>query len=439
MLAGWARRNPESGMQVRAGPLRIRWAGCWQGVREIRALGAALEVIGRNGRRIRLPEDAVGMALHREARSSLAARIRQVWPEGRVLHLTTELVGHRSRPGSLGRALVRRTGWPRSDWLALVLDASAPQDAPWLVGRLVRCWDRSTLARGAALIIPDHWSDYIAEILSRLRFPVECWRVGAAGAQRIYPRERGDLECRSPYRVLPLGSEICPGLIRGAEASPKLDLVFRKSRWEVSLRGFPVLWQEPEGLVFDRYRPRLLRENWGAWIDYIAVVSRRRCDPPPDPRDPIYRYAPERWLEAHLIRDLKLIRPDLGGEVYCQVPTLVEGDRKVIDLLGATRSGRLVVVELKARQDSCLLFQGIEYWQRVWDHLRHGDFETGGYFPGLALSREPPILYLVSPWLEFHRQLALFRSYVAAEVEVRCLGINADWRRGLRIIRRFRL
>jgi hypothetical protein len=216
-------------------------------------------------------------------------------------------------------------------------------------------------------------------------------------------------------------------------------LLYRKSRWELSWLGFPVLWQEGSDLMFGLHRARLLDETWTDWEAYLDRVCRERSHPPPDSASPLYRFAPERWLEAQVIRYFRMIRPDLQDVFYCQVPTFVEGDRKVIDLLGVTWSGRLVVVELKTRREPGLLFQGIEYWQRVADHLRHGDFAAGGYFPGISLKDHAPLLYLVTPWSEFHRDLALFRSYVTAEVEVRCLGIASDWRAGFRIIRRFRL
>ncbi|PYV61884.1 MAG: hypothetical protein DMG95_11160, partial [Acidobacteria bacterium] len=63
-------------------------------------------------------------------------------------------------------------------------------------------------------------------------------------------------------------------------------------------------------------------------------------------------------------------------------------DRAMIDVLTATRTGRLAVVELKADEDIHLPLQGIDYWSRVaWHHAR-GEFQKFGYFAGRELSAE---------------------------------------------------
>ena len=60
---------------------------------------------------------------------------------------------------------------------------------------------------------------------------------------------------------------------------------------------------------------------------------------------------------------------------YSQVPALAAGDRGVFDLLGITRKGRLVVIELKASEDIQLPVQAVDYWLRVRRHQREGDFQ----------------------------------------------------------------
>ncbi len=407
-------------------------------------LGTALEVLTGGGRRFRLPHAPSLEFRCREASASLADTIRTLWPQARLRRLWTRVVGPHTRPAFLSRAILDLPGAsPRGErWKLLALSEEAELEAAWLAGRLTVFWDRPPEAQRAVLLIPAGWNDYIVEILARLNFPVECWRCNTAhpaDADRIFPRERTSLHCRSPYTVLPMEGGPPGELVAIAQSRPELDLLYRKSRWELSVLGLPVLWLEPEGLAYDHFRPRLLEGDWEKWEAHLALVLAERTHPPPSRRSPFYRFAPERWLEAQLIRNLHLIRPDLQEAFYCQVPTYVEGCRKVIDLLAVTRRGRLTVVEIKAHKDGELFFQGIEYWQRVYDHLRHGDFPSAGYFPGIELLPEPPLLYLVSPWSEFHRDLALYRSYVAADVQIRCLGIAGDWRRKLTVVRRFEL
>ena len=98
-----------------------------------------------------------------------------------------------------------------------------------------------------------------------------------------------------------------------------------------------------------------------------------------------------------------------------------------------------MVIELKPHREIGLLLQGLDYWDRVRRHLAGGDFQKAGYFPGIELSSEPPLLYLVSPLFEFHPIMPVLRSYLSPVVRFECTGINADWKRGLKVVRRFTL
>jgi hypothetical protein len=155
--------------------------------------------------------------------------------------------------------------------------------------------------------------------------------------------------------------------------------------------------------------------------------------------DPLYRAAPERWLESVLRRDLapltRSLAPeaarDFGGSrrefanevdpdtignradevvagrtadpstapqddnvwarasrviprldaqrVYAQVPAIAgASDRGMLDLLGVTADGRLAVIELKADDDLHFALQGLDYWIRVrHHHLQTADARTG--------------------------------------------------------------
>ena len=153
-------------------------------------------------------------------------------------------------------------------------------------------------------------------------------------------------------------------------------------------------------------------------------------------QDPLYRAAPERWLESMLRRDLAPLTRNLapppqaavgqrdgrfaneldpdtignradvpdtrlreadgnfsGGEVqesrviprldphhvYAQVPAIAgASDRGLLDLLGVTADGRLAVIELKVDDDLHFALQGLDYWIRVrHHHLQTADAATG--------------------------------------------------------------
>ena len=171
---------------------------------------------------------------------------------------------------------------------------------------------------------------------------------------------------------------------------------------------------------------------------HLSEVRRRRQWPPPDPLSFFYRWSGERWLESLVLRNHETILSGLE-EIYCQVPTFVEGDRKVIDLLALRNDGRVVVIELKPNKDPGLLIQGLEYWQRVRFHLCRGDLRRGGYFPGRDLSPQEPVLLLVSPLFEFHRVMPDLRTHLSFPIRLECVGINSDWRGGIRVLRRVQL
>jgi hypothetical protein len=110
----------------------------------------------------------------------------------------------------------------------------------------------------------------------------------------------------------------------------------------------------------------------------------------------------------------------------------------MIDVLTATRAGRLAVVELKADEDIHLPLQGIDYWSRVaWHHAR-GEFQKFGYFAGRELSSESPLLIMVAPALRVHPATDTLLRYVSPEIEWILLGIDEHWRERLRVVFRKR-
>lgn len=102
-------------------------------------------------------------------------------------------------------------------------------------------------------------------------------------------------------------------------------------------------------------------------------------------------------------------------------------------MLGVTRRGRLVIIELKASDDIQLSIQAVDYWLRVRRHQREGDFERYGYFPGIDLDSKPPLVWLVAPALQFHSTTEILLKYLSPEIPVTRIGLNESWRRGLKV------
>lgn len=221
------------------------------------------------------------------------------------------------------------------------------------------------------------------------------------------------------------------------------------------------------------------------------LFQRRRAGASGRARDPLFRAAPERWLESVIRYDLASLTrhlapstgasarrsrfahandadPDAIGNrrtssravrsseddyriiprldpqhVYTQVPAIAGArDRGMLDLLGVTADGRLAVIELKADDDLHLALQGLDYWVRVRHHHLQtadatsgtGEFQRHGYFRGLELSPLEPRLYLVAPALHVHPATETVLRYLSPRIEWQLLAIDERWREKIRVI-----
>ena len=166
--------------------------------------------------------------------------------------------------------------------------------------------------------------------------------------------------------------------------------------------------------------------------------------------DPLFRMAPERWLESRLLARITELLPELRGDfVYNQVPALSTGDRGMLDLLTLDRNARLVVLELKADEDLHLPLQALDYWMRV--RALNADreaargttaplsaFARNGYFPGIEISALSPRLILAAPALRIHPANEPVLRYLSPEIEWELLALAEHWRRELKIVFRKR-
>jgi hypothetical protein len=151
----------------------------------------------------------------------------------------------------------------------------------------------------------------------------------------------------------------------------------------------------------------------------------------------LYRAAPEKWLESIVLEDLSKLDAQLDSKFcYPQVPALAGGDRGVIDLLGVTRRGRLAVIELKTSEDIQLPLQAVDYWLRVRRHQQEGNFRRLGYFPGIEIDSQPPLVLLVSPGLRFHPATDTLLKSISPEISVARIGLTENWRREIRVVLR---
>jgi hypothetical protein len=180
---------------------------------------------------------------------------------------------------------------------------------------------------------------------------------------------------------------------------------------------------------------RLNESNAEDFRSFVAHVLDRRNAESGDTADLFYRLQSERWLESMLVSDISRIDPNLSPDfVYPQVPAFTRTDRGVIDILAITRDGRLAVIELKLEEQIDLPFQALDYWLRVERLRQMKRFQDYGYFTGVTIQDAPPLLYLVVPAFRFHSTTTSLLRYLDPRISVVQVGINDQWRRGIKVL-----
>lgn len=298
-------------------------------------------------------------------------------------------------------------------------------------------------ARGLAIFLPEGWHHTVSLRLKWLSRPGIQFRLFVYDREglecEIDPRDAANLQSSLERWTSPLdlGGHLAEtaGLLRQLcrdvqeVALPAGVLSFR-------IRGLEIArWENRQWFWgLDRKRP-LTASAWPRVQRLVELIQRYRCASPPDPLHPLYLREPERWLEALVRANPTSIDPELcPGPVYGQVPAVTGLDRDVLDLLAVERSGRLVVIEIKAGEDPQLPLQALDYWMRVEHHLRNGSFQRFGYFPRLELSDQPPRLVLLAPCLQFHPSTEQILSFYSPKIPVERVGLAMDWRQELKVV-----
>jgi len=389
----------------------------------------------------------------RMARVAFRSRFRQLlaeqFPDEQVENLTCATDLEHSFSGAYVRGTVRR-----GQQIWAVTAVSEEEDAA-VVDDILTCgllwldWTRQHargVVGGLRLFLPSGRSAVTAHRLQALRprARVELYEtLPATGrARSLDPADCGNVDTwltprreveqtlwaagETTARVVPLLAEgidavVPPGTCNVAYRLRGLEF----ARW----RNGQVSWGLGDA------RRELQEADWGAFRQFVFDLDRRRHPLARDRNDPVYRAQAERWLESRVLANPSRLDARLNPQyLYPQVPAFSAGDRGVIDLLGVTRDGRLVVIELKADEDLRLPLQALDYWLRVWRHHRQDDFPRYGYFPDVALQPNPPLLYLVAPSLRFHPTTDTLLRFFPPEAEVVRIGLAEDWRRDLQVV-----
>ncbi|HZF39602.1 MAG TPA: hypothetical protein VE715_12315 [Blastocatellia bacterium] len=184
----------------------------------------------------------------------------------------------------------------------------------------------------------------------------------------------------------------------------------------------------------------LTESNLGELESLVREIVRYRSADCLERRHPFYFLRAEAWLESLLRRDIRRLDATFDERfVYSQIPAWRADERSVIDLLTVNHEGRLAVIEIKAAEDPQLPLQGTDYWLRVEQARLRNEFKKRGLFEGVDIADLSPLLYLVAPRLRFHRTFATVARCVSPRIEAYRIGVNTNWREGVKVHTRERI
>ena len=254
---------------------------------------------------------------------------------------------------------------------------------------------------------------------------------GNISAWLVPRRETQLLLDRAAPTIAPVVA-LAPEAIR-AHASPQVQEVVLR------FRGLPFArWAEGQ-ITFgmEGHCEELNAHSEVALKQLVLNLANFRHPLASDTRHPLYRAQAERWMQTLVMSDASQIDLALDpAHVYEQVFAQSAGQHGVLDLLCVTRTHRLAIVELKAVENPDLPLQAGDYWSRIRHLQVHGDLVRYGYFSGLELHSDPPLVYLVAPALRFHPSTDTLLRFLKPEIEVIRVGLVEGWRRGLRVVMR---
>jgi len=381
----------------------------------------------------------------------LAALCAEQFPDETVESLTTSADLEHSLSGNYVRGVLRR-GSLRTALLALPDIAS--QELPSRSVTFALLWlDRLRQSRGGhvtglRLIVPRGAAPSVAQILPALdgKLNISLYE---------YDRMREALEEVNPHALANFESWLVPLRETQAlldQARPALAPITSRAPSAVTVHPAVYsrqVWLRFRGLAFARWQEQkicfgisdsekeLNSSSLSALKRLLHKLQLYRNPLASDTRHALYRAHPERWLESLVREDISRVDAALDPRfLYSQLFAGTSAEHGILDLVGVTRAGRLAIIELKATEHIHLPLQAANYWLRIRRHLEEGDFSRYGYFPGIHLQAQAPLVYLLAPALRFHPATDTLLRYLSPKLEIIRVGLAESWRRGLRVVLR---
>lgn len=384
-------------------------------------------------------------------RARFSEMLAQQFPDETISSLTSAPDLEHSLSGSYVRGISASRNQGMAIMAAAEAESSATYDALLTFGLLWLDHSRHRKLQkpigGLRLFFPHGTGSVIAHRLKAIPISlvIELYEYHSTTGEtrRVDPQDCGNIKTwliprREFERALAQAQEAIAPVCRLKPAAITTELIPGTSEVGLRFRGLLFArWRQGNVFFGLGWEKALTPATWPALGRLLDELERHRCPLAASPQHPLYRAQAERWLESLVTVDPARIDARIDAHfLYSQVPAISAGDCGVMDLLSITRDGRLVVMELKADEDVQLLMQAIDYWLRVRQHQLQEDFPRYGYFPGVNISPQVPLLLLVAPSLRFHPAIDVLIRYLNRDIEVSRVGLNENWRRGLRVVLR---
>lgn len=381
-------------------------------------------------------------------REQLRRSLARQFPDWTIAEISSEPNLEASLSPVYPRALLRKG---RAGLAAMGCPAGVSDSAGALSFGLVwldylRRRERGLMVQGLVLFIPQGLEKTTCARLRYLhaaetRFSVYvCSQEGYE--QAVDPRDYGNLDTRLEPCTRPSGMDAqLEEWIERLRRPPHVErILLNDGSVSLRVRGLEFARAAAARLWFGLQNRRAAAASNLPEIERLAEeLAQLRAARAADRENPIFRLQPERWMESQVRSHVQELDASLLPEpLYGQVPAMAGAERGLIDLLAVDTYGRLAVIELKASEDIHLPVQALDYWMRVAWHAERGDFSRHGYFPGIALSDEPPRLLLVAPALEFHPTTEAILRFFSHRIEVERIGLGVEWRERLKVMFRIR-
>jgi hypothetical protein len=382
-----------------------------------------------------------GERLKRGDRGSFAEGFRRMlkrqFPQWEIRTLTTEMSLQQSFSPVYPRAVLARG----SSRIAAMACPSAEDEHGLLSFALL--WHDYACGGAAnhhrvplALFLPEHAGNITALRLKWLRLSARIFLFNVDGsAGEVDTADLGNMATQVVPRCEPepVSVALC-GLLAALRAKYNVEAV-EEAGGGLSLRSSGLEFaQIRRGQLFVGIGEKHLcaDQEWRAVEELAGYVCRIRGGTGQNQNHALHRAHPELWLESAVRRSLGIVDAALENRpLLSQVITFAAGDRDIIDLLSASREGRVAVLELKASEDIHLPLQALDYWMRADWHLKAGELDA--FFPGTRLSIVAPRLLLIAPGVRFHSSNEIVLGYFSKDIETERVGLNLEWQQGLKV------